>query len=158
MVHPPKVVIVTTPNGEFGDEHTGPGPKPLRNSDHEREWTREEFRTWGLNAAAELAIAEAQQEEQEEEKIEASVSSDLDLSDIDEAMHWRRQDSAESTLPKTCCVENVAFGSQFSWTVLGPYWAAIHLSDSHCLRTVVSRSPWASQLLQRLLTLRGSQR
>lgn len=37
------------------------------------------------DAAAELAIAEAQQEEQEEKKIEASVSSDLDLSDIDEA-------------------------------------------------------------------------
>eukprot|EP00811_Abedinium_folium_P014498 NODE_2349_length_2230_cov_4.407513.p1 GENE.NODE_2349_length_2230_cov_4.407513~~NODE_2349_length_2230_cov_4.407513.p1 ORF type:complete len:520 (-),score=156.74 NODE_2349_length_2230_cov_4.407513:153-1712(-) len=44
----PRVVVVTTPNGEFGG-----GSGRLRHPDHEREWSREEFRAWAQAAAME---------------------------------------------------------------------------------------------------------
>eukprot|EP00434_Breviolum_minutum_P043529 symbB.v1.2.038807.t1/scaffold6182.1/size20260/2 len=60
----PQVVIVTSPNADFGasdsedeDEENLPettnGTRPFRHADHEREWTREEFRDWSERVASE---------------------------------------------------------------------------------------------------------
>ena len=44
----PRVALVTTPNGEFGAAQRG---GRMRHADHEREWTRSEFRAWAAAAA-----------------------------------------------------------------------------------------------------------
>ncbi|CAK9007051.1 Small RNA 2'-O-methyltransferase (HEN1 methyltransferase homolog) (DmHen1) (piRNA methyltransferase), partial [Durusdinium trenchii] len=55
----PQVVIVTSPNADFGDSSDEEDEVPVggahlrafRHSDHEREWTREEFRAWSETVA-----------------------------------------------------------------------------------------------------------
>ncbi|CAL1149721.1 unnamed protein product, partial [Cladocopium goreaui] len=58
----PQVVIVTSPNADFGDsdseEEEAPDSKavahrPFRHADHEREWTRAEFKEWAERVAQE---------------------------------------------------------------------------------------------------------
>ncbi|CAJ1388807.1 unnamed protein product [Effrenium voratum] len=46
----PQVVVVTSPNADFGEssdeEEAEAKPRQFRHSDHEREWSRQEFRSW----------------------------------------------------------------------------------------------------------------
>eukprot|EP00927_Polykrikos_kofoidii_P054281 TRINITY_DN48719_c0_g1_i1.p1 TRINITY_DN48719_c0_g1~~TRINITY_DN48719_c0_g1_i1.p1 ORF type:complete len:1480 (-),score=308.56 TRINITY_DN48719_c0_g1_i1:102-4541(-) len=48
FVPSPRIVVVTTPNADFYPT----GPRSFRHSDHEREWTRDEFKAWASQVAA----------------------------------------------------------------------------------------------------------
>jgi 3' terminal RNA ribose 2'-O-methyltransferase Hen1 len=48
----PRVVVVTTPNGEHNVRYEGLAPGAMRHPDHRFEWTRAEFRAWADRVAA----------------------------------------------------------------------------------------------------------
>jgi 3' terminal RNA ribose 2'-O-methyltransferase Hen1 len=47
----PGVVVLTTPNAEYNVKFEGLAPGELRHRDHRFEWTRAQFRAWGVGVA-----------------------------------------------------------------------------------------------------------